>query len=162
KGNFDSRSGALGATFMAERAPAANEVFELGGVPLLFPPSHADANNVSMFGQRLAVPAGSYSAVWVLGTSEQGNYQMPLTLEYADGSSENVELGLSDWCQLPRYDEPAMLEFPQRRGAGGAIERITCRLYLQKVSVDPARKLIMIGLPDRETMHAFAITLEEP
>ena len=162
KGNFDSRSGALGATYMAERAPAANEVFELGDVPLLFPPSESDANNVAMFGQRLEVPAGRYANIWVLGSSEQGNYQMPLTLEYADGSSQTVELGLSDWCQLPRYDEPAMLEFPQRRGTGGAIERITCRIYLQRVPVDEGKDLVLIGLPDRETMHAFAITLEEP
>ncbi|HZJ10045.1 MAG TPA: hypothetical protein VFD39_10145 [Trueperaceae bacterium] len=162
KGNFDSRSGALGATYMAERAPAANEVFELGGVSLLFPPSEADANNVAMFGQRLVVPSGHYAAIWVLGSSEQGNYQMPVTLEYADGSSEQVDLGLSDWCQLPRYGEPALLEFPQRRGAGGAIERITCRIFLQRLSVDPSKELTRIGLPDRETMHAFAITLEEP
>ena len=162
KGNFDSRSGALGATYMAERAPAANEVFELGGVPLLFPPSGADANNVAMFGQRLLVPSGNYAAVWILGSSEQGNYQQPLTLEYTDGSSETVQLGLSDWCQLPRYDEPAVLEFDQRRGTGGAIERIACRIYLQRVSVDSSKELALIGLPDRETMHAFAITLEEP
>ena len=115
-----------------------------------------------MFGQRLEVPEGRYANIWVLGSSEQGNYQMPLTLEYADGSSQTVELGLSDWCQLPRYDEPAMLEFPQRRGTGGAIERITCRIYLQRVPVDEGKDLVLIGLPDRETMHAFAITLEEP
>ena len=58
--------------------------------------------------------------------------------------------------------EPAMLEFPQRRGTGGAIERITCRIYLQRVPVDEGKDLVLIGLPDRETMHAFAITLEEP
>jgi hypothetical protein len=162
KGNFDSRSGALGATFMAERAPAASEVFELADVHLLFPPSLSDANNVALHGQRLAVPTGQYTAIWLLGASEQGNYQLPATLEYADGTTEQVELGLSDWCQVARYGEVAQLEFPQRRGAGGAVERITCRMFLQRIAVDPGRELSVIGLPDRETMHLFAITLEAP
>jgi hypothetical protein len=162
KGNFDSRSGALGATFMAERAPAASEVFHLADVPLLFPPSLSDANNVALHGQRLAIPTAQYSAIWLLGASEQGNYQLPATLEYADGTSQQVDLGLSDWCQVARYDEVAQLEFPQRRGAGGAVERITCRMFLQRIAVDPGRELSVISLPDRETMHLFAITLEAP
>jgi len=162
KGNFDSRSGALGATYMAERAPAASEVFVLADVPLLFPPSLSDANNVALHGQRLLIPTGPYSAIWVLGASEQGNYQVPATLEYADGTSQQVDLGLSDWCQLARYGEPAQLEFPQRRGAGGAVERITCRIFLQRLPVDPDRELSIISLPDRETMHLFALTLEVP
>lgn len=162
KGNFDSRSGALGATYMAERAPAASEVFELEGVPLLFPPSLTEANNVALHGQRLVIPTGQYRAIWVLGASEQGNYQLPATLEYADGTSDQVELGLSDWCQVARYDEVAQLEFPQRRGAGGAVERITCRMFLQRLPIDPTRELSIISLPDRETMHLFAVTLEAP
>lgn len=162
KGNFDSRSGALGATYMAERAPAASQVFTLADVPLLFPPSLSDANNVALHGQRLKIPTGQYSAIWLLGASEQGNYQLPATLEYADGTTQHVDLGLSDWCQLARYGETAQLEFPQRRGAGGAVERITCRIFLQRLTVDPERELSIIGLPDRETMHLFAITLEAP
>lgn len=162
KGNFDARSGALGATFMAEKAPAASEVFQLGEVPLLFPPSLSEANNVALHGQRLQIPTGQYIAIWLLGASEQGNYQLPATLEYADGSVEQVDLGLSDWCQVARYGEVAQLEFPQRRGAGGAVERITCRMFLQRLAVDPDRELSVISLPDRETMHVFAITLEAP
>lgn len=162
KGNFDARSGALGATYPAERAPAANEVVELVGIPFMFPPSDEDANNLALTGQRLEIPAGPYRSIWLLGASEQGNYAMPVTLEYSDGSSEQLELGLSDWCQLPRYGEAIALEFAQRRGAGGAVERITCRIWLQQLQVDPARELSIISLPDRETMHIFAITLEEP
>ena len=75
---------------------------------------------------------------------------------------QTLELGLSDWCQLPRYGEAVAYEFTQRRGATGAVERITCRIYLQKVPVDASRKLVGVDLPDRETMHVFAITLEGP
>ncbi len=161
KGNFDARSGALGATYPAERAPAANSVAELLGVPLLFPPSDEAANNVAFKAQKLLVPPGNYETLWLLGSSEQGNYSMPVTFEYADGTSEQVELGLSDWCQLPRYGEGVALEFEQRRGAGGAVERLKCRIYLQRSSIDSTRELTAIVLPDRETMHAFAITLAE-
>jgi len=162
KGNFDARSGALGATYPAEHAPEPGSVVLVNGVPVLFPPSLSDANNVSAMGQRLEFEPGAYEALWILGSSEQGNYREVLTLLYEDGSSQTLELGLSDWCQLPRYGESVAYEFTQRRGATGAVERITCRIYLQKVPVDPARNLVGIDLPDRETMHVFAVSLEEP
>src|SRR5690606_23576870 len=115
-----------------------------------------------LHGQRLDIPTGKYTAIWLLGASEQGNYQLPVTLEYTDGTSQQVDLGLSDWCQLARYGEVAQIDFPQRLGAGGAVARITCRMFLQRLHVDGQRELSVISLPDRETMHLFAITLEGP
>ena len=159
KGNFDSRSGALGATYPAERAPAGLERIELGGVPFLFPPIEADANNVAFHGQRLEVPSGRYDELHLLGVSEQGNYQDTLRLVYEDGSVDAITLGLSDWCQVPRYGEAIAFEFAQRRGAGGAIERITCRILQQRLPVRADARLVRVDLPDRETMHLFALTL---
>lgn len=162
KGNFDARSSALGATYPAEHAPPASAVAEILGVPFYFPPTDESANNVALKGQRVVVPTGRYTTLWLLGASEQGNYASDLTLEYADGSAVSVTLGLSDWCQLPRYGERVALEFNQRRGAGGAVERITCRIFMQTIDLEPGKELTALLLPDRETMHVFAVTLEEP
>ena len=159
KGNFDSRSGVLGATYPAERAPGPLERIDVGGVPFLFPPTDRDANNVAFVGQRLDVPPGSYDELHLLGVSEQGNYQGGLRLVYEDGTSDEHTLGLSDWCQTPRYGEEIAFEFAQRRGAGGAIERITCRILWQRVPLRGDTRLVRIELPDRETMHLFALTL---
>ncbi|MBA2668003.1 MAG: hypothetical protein H0U69_13325 [Trueperaceae bacterium] len=159
KGNFDSRSGVLGATYPAERAPASLERIELGGVPFLFPPTDADANNVAFHGQRLEVPPGHYDELHLLGVSEQGNYQDTVRLVYEDGSVDEIPLGLSDWCQTPRYGEAIAFAFEQRRGAGGAIERITCRILVQLLPVRADSSLLRVDLPDRETMHLFALTL---
>ncbi len=161
KGNFDSRSGALGATYPAERAPDPLMVAELAGVPFMFPPTLDEANNVALFGQSVHLPAGNYTRLHVLGSSEQGNYEAAAVLHYEDGN-ESVALGLSDWCQLPRYGEEIAIEFAQRRGASGAVERITCRILAQSLALDPARVLTGITFPDRETMHVFALTLELP
>lgn len=159
KGNFDSRSGVLGATYLAERAPGPLERIEVGGVPFLFPPTDRDANNVAFVGQRLDVPPGAYDALHLLGVSEQGNYQGTLRLVYEDGVTDEPTLGLSDWCQVPRYGEEVAFEFAQRRGAGGAIERITCRILWQRIPLRGDARLLRIELPDRETMHLFALTL---
>jgi hypothetical protein len=159
KGNFDSRSGVLGATYPAERAPGPLEPVEVGGVPFLFPPTDRDANNVAFVGQRLDVPPGAYDALHLLGVSEQGNYQGVLRLVYEDGTSDEATLGLSDWCQVPRYGEEIAFEFAQRRGAGGAVERITCRILQQRLPLRGDARLVRIELPDRETMHLFALTL---
>jgi hypothetical protein len=159
KGNFDSRSGVLGATYPAERAPGPLEPIEVGGVPFLFPPTDREANNVAFMGQRLDVPPGAYDALHLLGVSEQGNYQGVLRLVYEDGVIDEVTLGLSDWCQTPRYGEEIAFEFAQRRGAGGAVERITCRILQQRVPLRGEGRLVRIELPDRETMHLFSLTL---
>jgi hypothetical protein len=159
KGNFDSRSGVLGATYPAERAPGPLEAIDVGGVPFLFPPTDRDANNVAFVGQRLDIPPGTYDALHLLGVSEQGNYQGVLRLVYEDGRRDEHTLGLSDWCQAPRYGEEIAFEFAQRRGAGGAVERITCRILAQRVPLRGDARLVRIELPDRETMHLFALTL---
>ncbi len=160
RGNFDNRSGVFGATYPAERAPAASSRFESSGAVFLFPPTDLGANNVVMLGQRLVVPPGEYAALHLLASSEQGNYEAPLRLVYEDDSVDELVLGLSDWCQLPRYGEAVAVEFAQRRGASGAVERITCRIFHQVLSVDPSKVLTRVELPDRETMHLFALTLE--
>ncbi|HEX7001418.1 MAG TPA: hypothetical protein VF164_06950 [Trueperaceae bacterium] len=161
RGNFDNRSGVYGATFPAEYAPQASMRFEAGGVPFLFPPTDTELNNVVMLGQRLEVPAGPYSALHLLGASDQGNYRADVTLVYEDGS-ETLSLGLSDWCQPPRFGEAIGVEFAQRRGTSGQTERIVCRILHQTLPVDPGRVLARVDLPDRETMHLFALTLEAP
>ena len=158
-GNFDNHSGELGATYPAERSPAGGERFVFAEVPYLFPPTEAEANNVSLQGQRLRLPAGSYETLHLLGASEQGNYEVPLTLHYADGSSEEAMLGLSDWCQVPRYGEAVALDYAQRRGSSGAVESLNCRIFAQTVALEPGRELTSISLPDRETVHLFALTL---
>lgn len=160
RGNFDNRSGVFGATYPAERAPAASSEVSVAGVPYRFPPTDQDLNNVALLGQRLEVPAGRYQALHLMGSSEQGNYQAIVTLVYQDGGTEELQLGLSDWCQLPRFGEEVAVVFEQRRGASGAAERITCRILTQVLPVDPDRVLLRVDLPDRETMHLFAITLQ--
>lgn len=160
RGNFDNRSGVFGATYPAERAPAASSEVSVAGVPYLFPPTDQDLNNVALLGQRLEVPAGHYQALHLMGSSEQGNYQAAVTLVYEDGGTEELQLGFSDWCQIPRFGEVVAVVFEQRRGASGAAERITCRILTQRLPVDPDRVLLRIDLPDRETMHLFAITLQ--
>lgn len=159
KGNFDNHSGALGATYMAERSPPPGELVTVDGVPFRFPPTDEDANNVAFAGQRLVVPVGQYRTLHLLGASEQGNYQAALRLHYRDGD-EDVQLGLSDWCQLPRYGETVAFEYRQRRTGAGTVDSISCRIFATSLELDAARELVAVSLPDRVTMHAFALTLE--
>jgi hypothetical protein len=161
RGNFDNRSGVLGATYPAERAPTENSIVEVSGALFRFPPTSADANNIALKGQTLLVPEGRYSELLLLGASEQGSYQATVRFVYQDETSNELTLGLSDWCQLPRYGEVIAYEFLQRRGASGAIERITCRIYFQTLKLRPDAVLTRIILPDRDTMHLFALTLRQ-
>jgi hypothetical protein len=78
---------------------------------------------------------------------------------HEDGGSDEYTLGLSDWRQTPRYGEDVAYEIAQRRGAGGAVERVTCRILAQRIPLRGDARLLRIELPDRETMHLFALTL---
>lgn len=81
-----------------------------------------------------------------------------------DGPDEK-EVGFSDWCQEAEFGEQVAFEFPYRYpwgdGGGRGKQKIRCRLWLQKVELDPTRMLRHISLPFERRMHLFAVTLEK-
>jgi hypothetical protein len=161
RGNLDNLNGPRGATFPAERSPAAGSVLTVAAIPYRFPRSDQKANTIRLYGQTLDIPPGRYAALHVLGTSIQGSYSQTLRLTYASGPEGTVPFGLSDWCQAPRFGEAIAVNYPLRRGNNGSLEPTECHIYAATVRLDPNRELRGITLPDRETMHLFAITVEK-
>lgn len=158
-----------GMAFPHEHLPPSDQVTALGGVPFLFPDRDSGAaNNVCLAGQRVAVASGAYSRLHVLGASEGGSFEEPLTLRYADGVSQELTLGLTDcrphWGQA-RFGEERALVFDEMWFPPGDTHICkapgVCGLWVQSLDVDPARRLVAIGLGDNRCMHVFAMTLRK-
>jgi dienelactone hydrolase len=169
-GNFDCPQHAEnvpGSSYPGEKMPLPGEIFRLKTdieVHFLFPSREpGELNNASCNGQNLDFEDGRFSAAYMLGASENGDYSADFGLNYIEGP-EKAAVGLTDWCKEARHGEKTAFEFPYRYGwlpdgKGMGKEDLTCRLWLQKVRLDPQKTLQSISLPYQRRMHLFALTL---
>ena len=162
RGNLDNHDGPRGATFPADRGPAAGSLLKTTAGSFTFPPTNDARNMITSLGQTLNLPAGRYASASLLLTAEQGNVSAPLTIIYADGSSDTRTLSAPDWCQAPRPGDTLAFSYLYRRNAVGSLENKACNLYALNVPLDATRTLSALRLPDRETLHLFALTLTTP
>jgi len=148
-GNFDCPDHAAdipGSVFPAENLPATGSKFSFDGVHFLFPSKErGDFNNVSCNGQRLEVPPGRYTALHLVGASENGSFRDVLSLAYKEGPAE-AELALRDWCQKPAEGDRVAFEAPCRYTWSSerrtmVREETAPRLWLVRVGLDPKKTL---------------------
>ena len=169
-GNFDCPDHpeqVPGSTYPGEKMPLPGSIFQAKTDPevqLLFPSREpGEFNNASCNGQNLDFEDGQFSAAYLLGVSENGDYSAVFKLNYLEGPEER-EVGLTDWCKEAQYGEATAMEFPYRYGwlpdgKGMGKEDVTCRLWLRKLKLDPRKTLNSISLPYQRRMHLFALTL---
>ncbi|MEW6357740.1 MAG: NPCBM/NEW2 domain-containing protein [Planctomycetota bacterium] len=163
----DHRAEIAGSGYPGEELPRTGEVFAcraLAGVHFLFPPKEDGAkNNLTCSGQKIDFPPTRCEKLYLLGAAENGRREAELKLVYEEGE-EKTPLRFSDWCSDPQFNEVEGFRFDRRftwdLAAGEMIEeRITCRIWVQEVPVDSARKLKQIQLPYNQRIHIFAMTL---
>ncbi|HEX2863032.1 MAG TPA: hypothetical protein VHN99_00575, partial [Deinococcales bacterium] len=162
RGNLDNHDGPKGATFPADRGPQGGSTLATAAGSFLFPPTLLTRNMVTALGQSLSVPAGKYAALQLLATAEQGNVAATLEADYADGTRATLPLTLPDWCQAPRPGDTVGVAYPYRRNSLGSLEATACNLYALNFPLDPGKTLTALRLPNRETLHLFALTLTLP
>ncbi|GAA3783809.1 hypothetical protein GCM10023083_19830 [Streptomyces phyllanthi] len=158
-GDFDG----TGRTYPAEELPAAGPLtFE--GVRYTFP-SYADGalDNVTAKGQTIPVPPGRYAKVRVLGACSYGALKTTLTATYTDGSTQEVELAMSDWAGTAPASGSEVVRCTHRHGRSGP-DTLQVALFQTAVTVDQARELRSLTLPDttKPALHLFALSVEEP
>ena len=167
-GNFDCPDHAAhvpGSTYPAEHLPATGSVFSFDKIHFLFPSKErGDLNNVACAGQRVELPPGRYTALHVVGASENGSFRDKVELAYKEGPAE-AALALTDWCQKPGFGERTAFEADARYTYSSERNRVVRedvepRLWLQTIRLDPRKTLEAVTLPYNRRMHLFAATLE--
>ena len=149
-------------SYAAELLPEPGPVKPLPSKPdlvFVFPPKKDGAkNNVAAMGQRIPVPQGSYTKLYVLGAAVFGAQVGELKLVY--GKNEHaVTLKLSDWCAASKFGEARVYSMTHRRNWKGEDEKAECSLWVQTIDVSPTEALTAIVLPNKPMMHVFAMTL---
>ena len=153
-GNFDNQ----GYTLPAEEMPTPG-LFVSGGVNWTMPSyANAQKNNLIPSGQTIAVPAGTYTELHVLGVATSGNATGTVTFTYADGSTTTATLNLTDWGQSPQYGEKIAIQFTHRHRAAGD-HSLRVKVLHQTLAVTGAGQLTSVKLPSHTRMHIFGLTV---
>lgn len=156
QGNFDG----LGWSFAADLLPPAGPL-TLGGVPYQAPSTAGtDPNFVESHGQPLVLPAGRYAVAHVLGAAHNGNVDTTATVLYADGSTEQVPLRLSDWAGAPSFGNTKEIAMAYRIRAGQGRDGPPVSIFGTTVALDPAKTARWIVLPTDPRVEVYALTLE--
>ncbi len=116
-------------------------------------------DNMTFRGQRIGIPPGKYKDLFLLGSSDHGNYIRILKLYYSDGSSEDASVGFADWYLEPLPGEWIAFTFPYGLTSQMQMESGNPKLYVQMIMINDSKNLIGIEFPSQITMHLFAATL---
>lgn len=118
-------------------------------------------NNIEAWGDTIDLPAGKYSALWILAAQHHGGIENePLTLHYSDGSEGVGYVTAGDWCGGPISDEKMLVRPAYRHSQNGVVGPSCGMWLLPAIEIDAERELVAITLPDDDRFHVFGLTLQ--
>ena len=150
-GRLDHIDASYSAGLLASTIAAGGVTFTLG------PVGAADA--VAASGQTVALPAGNYSSLALLGTGVNGTQSGTFTVRYTDGTRVTIVRTFSDWHAGPNVPgESVAVSMPYRNRAGGRDSQ-AFYLYNYVLPLDPTRTVASVTLPGNANIAVLAITL---
>lgn len=114
-------------------------------------------DNIRARGQRVPL-AGSGTRLGFIGASVYGSQSGTVTVEYADGGTEQAEVGFPDWHSNsgPPENVVATMNYTWRRGGRSEAEGF---IYSAELPLDSGRELAAVRLPNSVYLHVFDITV---
>jgi hypothetical protein len=150
---FDGGGAAYSAALLGEKPTYRNVTFAVGkaGAP----------NVVTAKGKTIALPAGSYKSLWLLGAAIEGaQIGQTLTVAYADGTTDTLYQNFSDWFQPQRYPgEGRGVRMSYRNLSDGSKDPRTFYAYAYGFAVNPAKTVKSVSLPSNDFVKIVGITL---
>ncbi|MFD6179504.1 MULTISPECIES: GH92 family glycosyl hydrolase [unclassified Isoptericola] len=126
-------------------------------------PDAGEPDNVAAAGQQVDVPGARSGArkVSVVGTATHGTQRGTLRLGFADGSSSDVDVAVTDWCAGSPDAGNVLVAKPGGRGNGTGVDNFGCGLYATApVAVPAGKELTSVTLPDNPRLHVFAVATD--
>lgn len=116
---------------------------------------------VACQGNTVALPSGSYTSLWLLGTGVDGNQMaQTFTVTYTDGTKQDLVQNMSDWYQPQGYPgESRAVKTPYRVMSNGVKDPRAFFLYSYGFSLDGSKTVKSITLPNNEAVKIAAISL---
>jgi hypothetical protein len=112
-------------------------------------------------GQELALPAGRYGSLWILGRRRRGQPDGAAdAVTYADGTSEKLAQNFSDWYRPRSFPgESRAVRMPYRNMANGARDARAFYAYSYGFALDAGKTVRSLTLPRNPNVKILAVTL---
>ncbi|WP_233840488.1 hypothetical protein [Dyella sp. 2HG41-7] len=119
------------------------------------------ANDVSATGQTITLPAGQFSSLQLLAAAVNGSQtSQTFKVTYTDGTSSTFTQSISDWFTPQSYaGELQAAKLPYRDTYSGGRDSRTFYLYNYKLSLNNAKTVQSITLPNNANVQIAAMTL---
>jgi predicted alpha-1,2-mannosidase len=121
-----------------------------------------DPDNVPADGQllNLNLPAGTTKLSFI-GSAVNGNQQTTATLNYADGSTSQIDLSFSDWTlggggDTLHYGNVIVATTPYRNESGGGKDNVTTHIFAT-APVTLTQTPVSITLPENRDLRLFTV-----
>ena len=152
-GGVDAGGAAYSASLLGSSQTVKNVEFKLGpaGAP----------DMVVARGSVIALPAGKYASLWLLGAAVEGSQRaQTFHVTYTDGSGQDLVQNMSDWFQPQSFvGESRAVKMPYRDMADGARDARTFYVYSYGFALDGAKTVQSVTLPTNENVKILAMTL---
>jgi hypothetical protein len=157
-GGLDGGGAAYSANLLGN-ASGAIQVVEDGVSFNIAQPNAANA--VYGAGAAIALPAGHFSSLRILGTGVQGDQtSQVLTVTYTDGTTQQITQNFSDWYTPGGYpDELDAIKLAYRDYYDGTEDTGPFNVYEYTLSLNRDKVVKSITLPINRDVLALAITL---
>jgi hypothetical protein len=120
----------------------------------------SDPNFVEARGQAIVLPEGRYGVAHVLGATHNGDVDTTATVTYADGTTAQVPLRLTDWAGGGSYGNRKAIAMPYRLKAGQGQDGPPVNIWGTDLALDASRTVQAISLPSDKRLQLYAITLD--
>jgi alpha-mannosidase len=113
-------------------------------------------------GREITLPAAKFRSLNLLAAAVDGSQADQLfTINYADGTRQNVRQSLSDWYAPSNFPgEFNAVTMPYRLIGNGQKDERTFYLYAYSFDLDPDKEVRSVSLPDDDAALVFALSLE--
>jgi hypothetical protein len=168
--NFDGGGYSYSAKALAAAGATPGGTVSSGGFHFTWPKVNpGDPDNIAVGGgQVLDVSHGSADATRfsLLGSASNGAAAGTATLTYTDGSTQEEQIGFSDWTlggggQQPSYGNTVALRTAYRDIAGGGAQSVDTDVFATApITLASGKQLRSVTLPESVkggTMHVFAV-----
>ncbi len=117
---------------------------------------------VSCSGQSVALPAGKFSTLTLLGTAVEGNQtSQTFTVTYSDGTTSKYTQSLSDWFTPQKYaGEAEGVAMAYRNFDNGTKDNRTFNLYAYQFALKAGKEAKSITLPNNSKAMLLALTVK--
>ncbi|MCD1260583.1 hypothetical protein B5M42_017410 [Paenibacillus athensensis] len=149
-----------GYFFCREGAPD-EPVLHVGDMSFAFPAVLDDRpDHFLCLSQSVELPQDSYRGLMILGCCDRGGYEDQATIEYADGTSEQVTIGFSDWWdgKTVKGQSIAWKAYLGRQATRKLEQRV--HMFARKIPLSATgRTAVRIVMPMMPSIHLFGLSM---